>query len=289
MIISKNIDEIRKIINEQKLHKKRIGFIPTMGALHDGHLSLVDISKQHADFHVMSIFVNRIQFNDKSDFEAYPVETMSDIKKAEQSGIDLVFIPDENEMYNNQLTAIEVIKLTDMLCGAFRPGHFKGVFTVVAKFFNIIQPDLAVFGQKDIQQARCIEKMVYDLNFPVKIIFAPIIRDIDGLALSSRNVRLSEKERERALSIIKSIKMADSIIKTGVTNSTEIKHAVASIVNNEGKPENVDYISIVDYETLQETNIIDRKSVLAIAAFFGKTRLIDNMIIIPGKPVTCIY
>ncbi len=289
MIVENRIEIVREIIEKQKKAGRKIGFVPTMGALHEGHLSLVEISKRNAQFHVMSIFVNRIQFNEKSDFDNYPIEIQSDLKKAEDAGVDLVFIPDENKMYDNQLTFVEVSNLTDILCGESRPGHFKGVFTVVTKLFNIVQPDIAVFGQKDIQQVVSIEKMTFDLNIPLKIIIAPIVRAGDGLALSSRNVRLSSSERQRALTIIESLREAEILIKSGETNSKIIKSAMSEIITAKGSPEKIDYISIVEYSTLRETDKIQDKCVIAVAVFFGQTRLIDNMIVTPGKEIKCVY
>ncbi len=289
MQIAKTIDEVRKIISEQKMAGKRIGFVPTMGYLHDGHLSLVEISGEHADFQVMSIFVNKIQFNDKKDFENYPRETERDLSLAESAGVDLVFLPGDDEMYRDRLTYVDVLTLTDHLCGAFRKGHFRGVFTVVSKLFNIVQPDVSVFGQKDIQQAVSIEKMVLDLNFPVRIIIAPTMREKEGLAMSSRNKHLSPDQRKRALAIYKSLRTAEEMIKSGEVKSAAILKKMQQTVN-EGKPDKVDYISIASYKTLQPVDLIEDKSVIALAAFFGTTRLIDNMIIDKGvEGFKCIY
>ncbi|MCL2154275.1 MAG: pantoate--beta-alanine ligase, partial [Leptospirales bacterium] len=199
MKIVHNIDDVRDKVRKFKMADKRIGFVPTMGYLHKGHISLVDIAKENSDFIVMSIFVNKLQFNDINDFNNYPKDIEQDIIAAENNGIDLLFMPDDSVMYQNNLTTVNVDVLTDNLCGAYRAGHFEGVFTVVSKLFNIVQPDVAVFGQKDIQQAVSIEKMVYDLNFPIDIIIAPIVRESSGLAMSSRNKNLSEKHRSDAL------------------------------------------------------------------------------------------
>ena len=192
MEIVHEIKKVREAVKNAKKKGQLIGFVPTMGYLHDGHISLVRIARENSDYIVMSIFVNKLQFNDPNDFNCYPKDIERDIEMAEKVGVDLIFIPDDKEMYQNNLTTVNVDLLTENLCGACRPGHFKGVFTVVSKLFNIIQADIAVFGQKDIQQAVSIEKMVHDLNFPLKIIIAPIIRESDGLAMSSRNKNLSE-------------------------------------------------------------------------------------------------
>ena len=289
MQTANSIEEVRKIIAEKKRAGKRIGFVPTMGYLHEGHLSLVEISKKHTDFQVMSIFVNKIQFNDKKDFESYPRETERDLKLAESAGVDLVFLPGDEEMYMDRLTYVDVMTLTDNLCGAFREGHFRGVFTVVSKLFNIVQPDVALFGQKDIQQAVSIEKMTFDLNFPIRIIIAPIVREKEGLAMSSRNKHLSPDQRNRALSIHKSLKKAESLIDSGETNGKVILDEMQKMLN-EGRPDKIDYITLTSYNTLQPVEKIENKSVIALAAFFGTTRLIDNMIIEKTeRGLKCIY
>ncbi|MFH0976718.1 MAG: pantoate--beta-alanine ligase [Spirochaetota bacterium] len=283
------IKEVRKIISKQRKAGKRIGFVPTMGYLHEGHLSLVEISRKHSDFQVMSIFVNKIQFNDKKDYENYPRETERDLKLAKKAGVDLVFLPNDEEMYRERLTYVDVLTLTDNLCGASREGHFRGVFTVVSKLFNIIQPDVSVFGQKDIQQAVSIDKMVYDLNFPIRIIIAPTMREKEGLAMSSRNKHLSADQRNRALAIHRSLRAAESMIKSEETAATAILKEMRRIID-ESKPDKIDYISITSYNTLQPVDIIAEKSVIAVAAFFGSTRLIDNMIIEKkDKGFKCIY
>lgn len=289
MKVISSINEIRKEINKIRQQNKKIGFVPTMGALHAGHLSLVKESKKNADFHVMSIFVNKIQFNDSNDFENYPHELEQDLKKADQAGIDLVFLPDDSTMYSNHLTYINIENLTNNLCGAFRTGHFSGVFTVVAKLFNIVQPDIAIFGQKDIQQAISINKMVIDLNFPIQIIIAPIIREKDGLAMSSRNVHLSTQEREDSLILYNTLKTAEKFIKNNEKNCTNILKLLNEYIKEQKKNIKLEYLSFVDYETLQEIDKLANKSVLAIAAYLGKTRLIDNMIINSGDNLKCVY
>ena len=196
MDVVKTIDELRAKVKEARTKGKTIGFVPTMGFLHKGHLSLVEISKEHSDYQVMSIFVNKMQFNDPKDFENYPIDLDSDFELAEKVEVDCMFVPDHEEIYSNRLVYVDVENLDKNLCGAARPGHFRGVITVVAKLFNIVLPDVSVFGQKDIQQATIIEKMVKDLDFPVSVIVAPIIREEDGLAMSSRNKNLTEAERK---------------------------------------------------------------------------------------------
>jgi len=283
------IEEARDRIRAARKDGKRIGFVPTMGYLHRGHLELVEISKRHSEYQVMSIFVNRIQFNDPKDFSSYPKDLQRDLDLAREAGVDLVFTPDEGEMYRNNLTTVDVSLLTDHLCGASRPGHFRGVFTVVSKLFNIIQPDVSVFGQKDIQQAVSIEKMVFDLNFPVKMIIAPTVREQDGLAMSSRNKHLDEEKRRNSVCIYRSLKKAEELLMSGEADSGRIRSAMEKAVL-EGHPDRIDYISIVDYASLQPVERVSGKSVIAAAVFFGSTRLIDNMIIeFEGGGIKCVY
>lgn len=288
MKIANTIEDVRTHIRQARNEGKKIGFVPTMGYLHEGHLSLVEISKKYSKFQVMSIFVNRIQFNDKKDFESYPREYERDFALAEKSGVDLMFLPEEEEMYCNHRTFVEVESLTENLCGATRPGHFRGVCTVVAKLFNIVLPDVSVFGRKDIQQAIIIEKMVKDLNFPIRIIIAPTIREEGGLAMSSRNKHLSKSERERALFINRGLLAAKSRIESGTRKTDEIIAAARSEIEK-GAPEKIDYIELTGYETLKPIERIDGRAILAVAAFFGSTRLIDNMLIEPsGDSYTCV-
>jgi pantoate--beta-alanine ligase len=278
MEITGSIADIRRIVQKARAEGKRIGFVPTMGYLHEGHLSLIELSKKHSDLQVMSIFVNRIQFNDKKDFESYPREYERDFDLAKKAGVHLMFIPDEEEMYKDQRTFVEVESLTEHLCGATRPGHFRGVCTVVAKLFNIVLPDIAVFGRKDIQQAIIIEKMVADLNFPVSIIVAPTIREEGGLAMSSRNKHLSAADRTRALSINRGLICAQKLIESGNQNANDIIAAVRKEIDS-ASPEKIDYIELVSYATLKPLDRLEGRAILAVAAFFGSTRLIDNMLI----------
>jgi pantoate--beta-alanine ligase len=278
MDIVHTIDEVRERVSTAKRAEKRVGFVPTMGYLHEGHLSLVKVSRQYSDYQVMSIFVNRIQFNDKTDFESYPVDLERDFALAEEVGIDLMFVPDEGEIYRDHLTYVDVEKITEHLCGGTRPGHFKGVFTVVSKLFNIVLPDISVFGQKDIQQAIAIEKMTRDLNFPVKIILGQTIREEDGLAMSSRNKHLNPEDRKNAVSIYRSLEKAEKLIQSGEDKRKIILKTMKETIEG-GHPSRIDYISLVNYHNLQPIEELSDKSVIAVAAFYGETRLIDNMII----------
>ncbi|HQL37891.1 MAG TPA: pantoate--beta-alanine ligase [Anaerolineaceae bacterium] len=289
MHVAKTIKDVRDHVAAARKSGKRIGFVPTMGYLHEGHLSLVAESKKHAEYQVMSIFVNRIQFNDPRDFDKYPIDLDRDYRLAEGAGVDLVFVPDEREMYKNRLTYVDVDLLTEHLCGAHRPGHFRGVYTVVSKLFNIVQPDVSVFGQKDIQQAVSIEKMVADLDFPIRIIIAPTVREMDGLAMSSRNARLSPDERTRALAISRSLKKAEEMLRAGERGTAAIAAAMRKEIESSA-PTSIDYISIVRYADLAPADAVTEKSVIATAVFYGVTRLIDNMIVEVGEGgVRCVY
>ncbi|MGQ9842223.1 MAG: pantoate--beta-alanine ligase [Spirochaetota bacterium] len=289
MKIVNTIEDLRNEIALQRRNNKKIGFVPTMGYLHQGHLSLVAISRQHSDYQVMSIFVNKMQFNDPKDYTTYPRDYDRDFALAKDAGVDLIFLPDDNQMYQNRRIYVDIEMMTDHLCGATRPGHFRGVLTVVAKLFNIVQPDISVFGQKDIQQAIIIQKMVEDLNFPMQIIVAPIVREHDGLAMSSRNVHLKGDDRLNAVYIYKSLQKAEQLIQQGEIRASIIIPAMTDIIM-QGMPKKIDYVQMVDYETLQPIEVLKEKSVIAVAAFFGLTRLIDNMIIEKkGDTYVCVY
>lgn len=289
MQVVHTIAEVREHVAGARMAGKLIGFVPTMGFLHEGHLSLVEESRKHTGYQVMSIFVNRIQFNDPKDFSNYPKDLERDFDLARGAGVDLVFVPDEGEMYKNNLTFVDVDVLPKNLCGAHRPGHFRGVYTVVSKLFNIVQPDVSVFGQKDIQQAVSIEKMVADLNFPLRIIIAPTVREDDGLAMSSRNKRLSPDERKRSVAISRALKKAEELMRSGERSARAITIAMINIIN-ESNPKKIDYISTVRYRDLELVETITEKSVIAAAVFYGETRLIDNMIVeLEGGVARCVY
>jgi pantoate--beta-alanine ligase len=279
MQIVHTISEVRKIINEQKKLGKTIGFVPTMGALHNGHLSLLKYSKEQTDFTVISIFVNPIQFGPNEDFSKYPRTLESDSKIAESAKTDIIFAPSVEEMFgkNDQLTFVDIEKLQNNLCGVKRPGHFRGVCTIVSKFFNIICPDKAFFGKKDIQQLYIIKKMVKDLNFNVEIVGCPIVRENNGLALSSRNIYLSKDEKQDALVLNLSIKEAVETINKGENSCEKIIKFIENKINTV-KTSKIDYIKIVN-ETMEDVSVIKNGDILALAVFIGKTRLIDNHII----------
>lgn len=253
-----------------------IAVVPTMGCLHEGHLKLIDTAKKHADTVIVTIFVNPTQFGPKEDFSKYPRPFQNDLSLCRKHGTDAIFAPSPAEMYSADFsTWVEELTLSKGLCGKSRPGHFKGVTTVVAKLFNATLPDFAVFGRKDFQQAKIICRMIRDLNFPVKIVLENIVREKDGLAKSSRNTYLSPAERIGALSISRSLKSAKLAISKGEKSiETVRKNIVAEIEDGGGR---IDYVEIVDSESLEPLKNLSGKILIAVASFFGKTRLIDNI------------
>jgi len=266
--------------NTNILKGRKIGFVPTMGALHEGHLSLVRRSKQENDITVVSIFVNPIQFGPNEDFNRYPRDFDGDFNKLQNEGVDILFYPDIASIYpEGYSTYVEVKGLSDKLCGAFRPGHFKGVATIVTKLFNIVKPKRAYFGQKDYQQSIIIRRMVKDLNLDVEIIVCPTVREEDGLAMSSRNSYLSGKEREAATIIYKTLTKASELIQSGIIDGVRIKNFMMEEIKKEPAVSSIDYVGVYDPETLDEIDIIKSEVVLAAAIFIGKTRLIDNIIV----------
>ncbi len=274
----KSISEIRYKISEYKNSSKSIGLVPTMGALHKGHVSLIEKSKQNCDITIVSVFVNPIQFGPNEDFHKYPRPIEQDIRICEEAGVDILFNPTVEEIIGDNLkTFVDINDLGSNLCGAKRPGHFRGVATIVSKLFNIIKPDKAFFGKKDIQQLYIIKKMVDDLNFDLEIIPCSIIREDDGLAMSSRNRYLSEKERVDSLIINVALKKAIKLIENGEIYS---KNIIKFFENNISKivSAKIDYISVVD-KNMTNVEFVEKGNILAVAVYIGKTRLIDNHII----------
>jgi pantoate--beta-alanine ligase len=259
---------------------RTIGFVPTMGALHEGHLSLIRRAKDENDITVVSIFVNPAQFGPSEDFEEYPRPKEEDIGTVRNEDIDLLFLPDTSSMYSGlYLTYITVETLSDKLCGAFRPGHFSGVSTVITKLFNIVSPTRAYFGQKDYQQAVIIKRLALDLNFDIDIIICPTVRERDGLALSSRNAFLTEEQRTAASVLYKALIKASDIIKSGVSDAEQIREVMNTVLSEERAITETDYVVVCDPETLDEVSEIGREALLAVAARIGDTRLIDNILI----------
>jgi len=256
---------------------KTIGFVPTMGFLHKGHVSLIQQSKKDTDITVVSIFVNPTQFGPKEDFKKYPRNFKRDCLLAAKSGADIVFYPSVKSMYPKGFqTYVEVVELSKPLCGSLRPGHFRGVATVVIKLFNIVKPNVAYFGQKDAQQALVVRRMACDLSMDLKIKAMPIVREKDGLAMSSRNAYLSPTEQKQALVLKKALQKACDMIKSDEKNTKNIISSMEKIITGASSPK-IDYISIVDAETLQEIKKITGHILIALAVRIGKTRLIDNV------------
>ena len=279
MKVYKGISELRNTIASIKKNSRLIGFIPTMGYLHEGHVSLIRKARLDTDCVVVSIFVNPIQFGPKEDFKRYPRDLDRDLKLCKANAVDIVFAPDAKSIFPEDfLTYVNVEGLSDVLCGSSRPGHFKGVTTIVAKLFNIVRPNIAYFGQKDAQQAVVIEKMVKDLNMPLRIRVMPTVREKDGLAMSSRNIYLKPEERKEALSLYKSLKLAEELYKKGERNPEAIISKMRNLILRH-RDLNIDYISIVDINTLKTIDRISGKALVAVAAWVGKTRLIDNVVL----------
>ena len=273
------IREMQEISDGLRRRGKRIGLVPTMGYLHEAHLSLVRKAKEFCDIVVVSIFVNPTQFGPGEDFERYPRDEEGDSAKLEKEGVDFIFIPEANEIYPPEYqTYLEVEEISKGLCGDFRPGHFRGVATVVSKLFNIVKPHVAVFGEKDYQQLLVIKRMVEDLNFDIQIVPGALVREEDGLAMSSRNTYLSPEGRQRALHLYRSLTKGKELYESGEREVSILSKAVKEgIESTDGIA--LQYVEIRDAETLERVERVSKPSVIAVAGIVGNTRLIDNIII----------
>ena len=279
LAVARTVAEVREAVREARAAGKTVALVPTMGYLHEGHLSLLDEARARADVVMMSIFVNPLQFGPAEDLDRYPRDLERDLALAATRGTELVFAPTAAEMYPHGEPAVQVVPgpLAERLCGASRPGHFRGVLTVVAKLFGIFQPDVAVFGQKDLQQATLIRRMVDDLDIPVRVEVAPIVREPDGLAMSSRNVYLSPSERESALALSRGLGRAREMWEAGETDAATLRAALWKEMAVPGvEPE---YAEVVDPRTLEGVERAVPGTVMAVAARVGRTRLIDNAIL----------
>jgi len=282
MEIARTIEEVKQKVRDWKKSGLKVGFVPTMGYLHEGHLSLVREARKRTDRVVVSIFVNPTQFGPNEDYQVYPRDFDRDRELLSKEAVDLIFYPSVEVMYpEGYKTYVEVKDLQDRLCGRSRPGHFRGVCTVVLKLFNIVQPEEAFFGWKDAQQVIILQKMVEDLNLPVKIVPLPLVRDDDGLALSSRNTYLSPEERKAALVLSRSLDLAAELIKSGEKRAEVIKNRMLELIQQEPRAR-VDYVEIVDLKTLEPLEQVQDNTLIALAVFIGRTRLIDNLRIISG-------
>ena len=281
MQVITRIDELKKKIRDARAGGRTIGVVPTMGYLHEGHLTLMRQARAEQGFVIATLFVNPLQFGPTEDYAVYPRDLARDSKLAATTGIDVLFAPTVDEMYSagngKTLTFVDVEKITATLCGASRPGHFRGVATVVTKLFNITEADVAYFGQKDAQQVTVIRQMVRDLNMNVRVVAVPIVREADGLALSSRNQYLSPTERQAALVLSKSLRLAETMLAGGNREASAILAAVTDCIAQEPLAA-VDYIAMVDPQTLQPLTQISGSALVALAVRFGKTRLIDNLL-----------
>ncbi|MCR4397952.1 MAG: pantoate--beta-alanine ligase [Firmicutes bacterium] len=281
------IAEVREYVGAAKRRGESVGFVPTMGYLHDGHLALIRRARAENDVVVVSIFVNPLQFGPNEDYERYPRDLERDIALAETGGADLVFAPSVSEMYPRpMLTYVNVEKLSEGMCGASRPGHFRGVATVVCKLFNIVTPDRAYFGQKDAQQAAVIKRMVGDLNINVQTVTVGTVREPDGLAMSSRNVYLDAGQRSAALVLSKSLSLARRMIEAGERDAGKVRDAMTRMIQSEPLAR-LDYIALVDAEDLVPLDRLSGPVLIALAVFIGNTRLIDNILVeVGGCPPT---
>lgn len=282
MEVAKTIESVRGLVEAARSKGKKIGLVPTMGALHIGHISLIETAVKECNFVVVSIFVNPTQFGPGEDFEKYPRPLEADLEICKRAGVDVVFAPTTEQMYPREnLTWVNVEKLTEQLCGRFRPGHFRGVATVCAKLFNIVEPDVAFFGQKDGQQAIVIKRMVADLNMSLEIVVCPTVRQPDGLAVSSRNQYLTDAQKKEATYIYKSLQKAQQMIDAGITDCDAIISQMRTILN-QAPSIKIEYVSIVDADAVQSINRITGKVLIAVAVKIGSTRLIDNILLDSG-------
>ena len=280
MRIVRSIKEMQAISRALRRTGKKIGFVPTMGYLHDGHISLVRCAKKENDVVVMSIFVNPTQFGPNEDFERYPRDLRRDSEIAKREKVDFLFAPEVSDMYPEGFsTYVEVEGLTEGLCGARRPGHFRGVATVVTKLLNIVQPHKAYFGKKDFQQLKVIERLVKDLELDVEVVGCPIVREEDGLAKSSRNVYLSPEERKSATSLYGALKLAKKMIDEGERDPEMIKAEMRKFILSHPYVKKIDYVEIVDANLLKPVKSLKEGDLIALAVFVGNTRLIDNWVV----------
>jgi pantoate--beta-alanine ligase len=276
MEIITDVKDMQSLCLGAREQGRRIAFVPTMGFLHEGHLSLLREGRRRGDLLVLSLFVNPTQFGQGEDFESYPRNLAGDADLARSAGVDLLFAPEARDMYSRSYaTYVEVEGLTDTLCGRSRPGHFRGVTTVVCKLFTIVQPHVALFGQKDFQQLAVLQRMTEDLNLPVEIVGMPIVREDDGLAMSSRNSYLTPDERRQALALSASIELAKTAVRQGRRSASEVRELVVGRIEQEPDAA-IDYVQICHGETLNDVKEIDRHAVLLLAVRVGRTRLIDN-------------
>jgi pantoate--beta-alanine ligase len=279
MKVIRQIPELKRELAQYRASGKRIALVPTMGYFHEGHLSLIDIARRQAEIVVVSLYVNPTQFGPHEDLEQYPRDFKRDEQLAQARGTDIIFYPDDRAMYGKfHVTYVVTEQLSRVLCGKSRPIHFRGVTTIVTKLFNIVQPDVAVFGRKDAQQAIIIRRMVADLNFPIGIVVAPIVREADGLAMSSRNTYLNPTERAQAPILFQALQQAVELVKNGQLNAAVVRRKIRAKIRSAPLAE-IEYIEIVREQDLTPVEFIEPGTFVAVAVKFGKTRLIDNIVL----------
>lgn len=280
MKVVTTVEELRGALKEERRRGKSIGFVPTMGYLHAGHLSLVNKAKETADVVVMSIFVNPTQFGPNEDYESYPRDFERDRRLAEEAGVDVLFHPPVSEIYpGDEILRIEVTRRVDVLCGKSRPGHFDGVATVLIKLFNIVQPDYAFFGLKDAQQVAVVEGLIRTLHIPVQLVPCETVREEDGLAMSSRNVRLNPDERKEAVHLNQALDAGVRLIESGERESAVVREAVRGHLERHLRLGEIDYVDVLTYPGLEAKETIDGRTIIAVAVRFKNARLIDNKIV----------
>lgn len=280
------VASLRKKVRKAKQNGQRVGFVPTMGFFHPGHLALMERARKECDVVVVSLFVNPTQFGPDEDYASYPRDFGRDCRLAKEVGVDYLFHPLVKEVYpESQLSWVEVEKVSEGLCGDFRPGHFRGVATVVAKLFNLVEPDVAYFGEKDYQQLQVIKRMVKDLNFPIEVVGVPTVREEDGLAMSSRNTYLSPSERQAALRLSQALQLAQVLYEGSERKAGVIKERLKNFLEEEPSLK-WEYIEVREPETLEEVEMIESKALVALAARVGRARLIDNVVL--GRPETYV-
>ncbi|RAS72554.1 pantoate--beta-alanine ligase [Priestia endophytica] len=279
MKVIKTVEEMKEFVREERKSDRTIGFVPTMGFLHEGHLTLIKKAKKQNDTVILSIFVNPTQFGPNEDFEKYPRDEQRDLTLAAKEGVDVVFLPSVDEMYPTfPTTKLTAIDRTNVLCGKSRPGHFDGVVTVLSKLFHITMPDRAYFGLKDAQQVAVTKGLIEDYFFPIEIIGVETVREEDGLAKSSRNVYLTEKEREQAPHLYESLRKASTLVKQGERDKQKIRESILTHINEHTDGE-VDYVELYRYPSLEEIAVLEEKVIISIAVKFSQARLIDNVIL----------
>ncbi len=285
MKVTNKIEDVRQALGHARSAGRRIALVPTMGALHEGHLSLIRAAQGPDRCVLVSIFVNPTQFVAGEDFKAYPRPLEADLRACEAQGVDVVFTPSLDQMYPaDARTTVQVAELTDCLCGPHRPGHFRGVTTVVAKLFNICQPDLAYFGQKDAQQAIVLRRMTLDLNLPIDIVVCPTMREPEGLAISSRNAYLDAEQRRQATALYQALRTGEKMILTGARDRSEVVVAMSKVITDAGAA-GIDYVDIRDGATLEAVDPLRGRVLLALAVRIGQARLIDNILVdVPADP-----